>query len=51
MMTRALQVINEHSQLRASTADDDIVIDEVETKHQINVHDLLKKTTGKNILR
>uniref|UniRef100_A0A7N6AYX0 TOG domain-containing protein n=1 Tax=Anabas testudineus TaxID=64144 RepID=A0A7N6AYX0_ANATE len=28
MMTRALQVINEHSQLRASTADDDIVIDE-----------------------
>lgn len=35
MMTRALQVINEHSQLRASTADDDIVIDEVDTKHSL----------------
>lgn len=32
MMTRALQVVNQHSQLRASTESDDIVIDEVEDK-------------------
>lgn len=31
MMTRALQVVSVHSQLRASTDSDDIVIDEVET--------------------
>ncbi len=30
-MTRALQVISEHSQLRADTESDDIVIDEVDT--------------------
>lgn len=30
-MTRALQIVLEHSQLRAATGMDDIVIDEVET--------------------
>lgn len=30
-MMRALQVINEHSQLRADTNSDDVAIDEVQT--------------------
>lgn len=36
MMTRALQVITEHSQLRANTSSDDIVIDEVDTNISIS---------------
>lgn len=40
MMTRALQVINVHTQLRADTDNDEVAIDEVETltsKHVIQM--------------
>lgn len=51
LMIRALQVVTEHSQLRAGTDCDDIVIDEVETNFSIAfpfVCDLHSKTVGKN---
>lgn len=38
LMIRALQVINEHAQLRADTDSADIVIDEVETSSSLLSH-------------
>lgn len=49
LMIRALQVITEHSQLRADS-DDGIVIDEVETNISISfVCDMHRKAVGKHI--
>lgn len=48
LMTRALQVVSEHSQLRAETDMDDIVIDEVETN--VSIAFLHKKMVGKYII-
>lgn len=41
MMTKALQVINVHCQLRAETGVDDIVIDEVKSQLMPIFHNLL----------